>query len=116
MLGATPPLVENLRDVQQQVQPNGIDLTLKELATALEGKWVVLQGDEKVLYHAAAVITSNYTVTLMKMATDLWAAFGVPAAEATEALLPLLRCIGHGLLHVCVLAGVHELNAFSLQV
>jgi dUTP pyrophosphatase len=32
MLGATPPLVENLCDVQQQVQPNGIDLTLKEVA------------------------------------------------------------------------------------
>ena len=32
MLGATPPLVENLYDVQQQVQPNGIDLTLKEIA------------------------------------------------------------------------------------
>jgi dUTP pyrophosphatase len=32
MLGAIPPLVENLCDVQQQVQPNGIDLTLKEVA------------------------------------------------------------------------------------
>jgi dUTP pyrophosphatase len=32
MLGASPPLVENLCDVQQQVQPNGIDLTLKEVA------------------------------------------------------------------------------------
>ncbi|MDH4270079.1 MAG: deoxyuridine 5'-triphosphate nucleotidohydrolase [Dehalococcoidia bacterium] len=32
MLGATPPLVDNLCDVQQQVQPNGIDLTLKEVA------------------------------------------------------------------------------------
>ena len=32
MLGATPPLVENLCDVQQQVQPNGVDLTLKEAA------------------------------------------------------------------------------------
>jgi dUTP pyrophosphatase len=32
MLGATPPLVENLHDVQQQVQPNGIDLTLNEVA------------------------------------------------------------------------------------
>jgi dUTP pyrophosphatase len=32
MLGATPPLVENLCDVRQQVQPNGIDLTLKEVA------------------------------------------------------------------------------------
>jgi dUTP pyrophosphatase len=32
MLGASPPLVENLCDAQQQVQPNGIDLTLKEIA------------------------------------------------------------------------------------
>jgi dUTP pyrophosphatase len=32
MLGESPPLVENLCDVRQQVQPNGIDLTLKEVA------------------------------------------------------------------------------------
>jgi dUTP pyrophosphatase len=32
MLGATPPLVENLCDARQQVQPNGVDLTLKEVA------------------------------------------------------------------------------------
>ena len=32
MLGANPPLVENLCDAQLQVQPNGIDLTLKEIA------------------------------------------------------------------------------------
>jgi dUTP pyrophosphatase len=32
MLGASPPLVENLCDAQQQVQPNGVDLTLKEVA------------------------------------------------------------------------------------
>jgi dUTP pyrophosphatase len=31
MLEGSPPLVENLCDVQQQVQPNGIDLTLKEV-------------------------------------------------------------------------------------
>ena len=32
MLEASPALVENLCDAQQQVQPNGIDLTLKEVA------------------------------------------------------------------------------------
>jgi dUTP diphosphatase len=32
MLEATPPLVDSLCDIQQQVQPNGIDLTLKEVA------------------------------------------------------------------------------------
>ncbi len=32
MLEANPPLAQNLCDIQQQVQPNGIDLTLKEIA------------------------------------------------------------------------------------
>jgi len=32
MLEANPPLVENLCSVQQQVQPNGVDLTVKEVA------------------------------------------------------------------------------------
>jgi dUTP pyrophosphatase len=32
MLEASPPLVENLCDAGQQLQPNGIDLTLKEIA------------------------------------------------------------------------------------
>ena len=32
MLGTSPPLVESLCDAHQQIQPNGIDLTLKEVA------------------------------------------------------------------------------------
>lgn len=65
--------------------------TLKELAEALGGSWVELSAADKVLYHAAAVFVSNYTVALMKMATDLWAGFGVEVGEATRALLPLLK-------------------------
>jgi predicted short-subunit dehydrogenase-like oxidoreductase (DUF2520 family) len=64
---------------------------LTKMARDLEGESIRLTAGEKVLYHVAAVITSNYTVTLMKMATDLWQAFGVPAPQATHALLPLLR-------------------------
>ncbi|MBI4318243.1 MAG: DUF2520 domain-containing protein [Chloroflexi bacterium] len=64
---------------------------LKELAEALEGRWVVLGPGDKVLYHAAAVIISNYTVALAKMATDLWRVFGVDTPDATRAMLPLLR-------------------------
>lgn len=64
---------------------------LKEMATALEGNWVILEADDKVLYHAAAVIACNYTVTLTKLATDLWQTFNVPQAQATKAIVPLLR-------------------------
>ncbi|UCH50532.1 MAG: DUF2520 domain-containing protein [Chloroflexota bacterium] len=65
--------------------------TLKEMATALEGDWVILKAGDKVLYHAAAVFACNYLVTLVKLATDLWQTFEVPPAQATKALMPLLR-------------------------
>jgi predicted short-subunit dehydrogenase-like oxidoreductase (DUF2520 family) len=67
--------------------------TLKGMAQALGGRFVLLGPGDKVLYHAAAVLVSNYTVALMKMATDLWRSFGtpVPTQEATQALLPLLQ-------------------------
>lgn len=65
--------------------------TLKELARLLNGNWVKLGAGDKVLYHAAAVFACNYLVTLVKLALDLWKDFGVSPAEATKALLPLLR-------------------------
>jgi predicted short-subunit dehydrogenase-like oxidoreductase (DUF2520 family) len=64
---------------------------LKIMADDLKGNWVVLEAKDKVAYHAAAVITSNYTVTLMQMATELWQTFNVPRDQATRALLPLLK-------------------------
>jgi predicted short-subunit dehydrogenase-like oxidoreductase (DUF2520 family) len=64
---------------------------LSRMAADLKGRSIRLAGADKVLYHAAAVITSNYTVTLFKMATDLWQKFGISSAEATSALLPLLQ-------------------------
>jgi len=64
---------------------------LKELASILNGKWVELRPGDKVLYHASAVFVSNYLVTLVKLALDLWQGFGVPGEEATKALLPLLK-------------------------
>jgi predicted short-subunit dehydrogenase-like oxidoreductase (DUF2520 family) len=65
--------------------------TLKEMVSALGGSWVELKAGDKVLYHAAAVFACNYTVTLLKLATDLWRAFGVSPKQATKALMPLLR-------------------------
>jgi predicted short-subunit dehydrogenase-like oxidoreductase (DUF2520 family) len=64
---------------------------LKELSDALDGTWIELKASDKVIYHAAAVIASNYLVTLVKLADDLWETFGIPRDQATQALLPLLR-------------------------
>jgi predicted short-subunit dehydrogenase-like oxidoreductase (DUF2520 family) len=65
--------------------------TLKDMATALGGHWIKLKAGDKVAYHTAAVFASNYLVTLVKMANDLWQTFGIPADQATRALLPLIR-------------------------
>lgn len=69
----------------------GILAVLQEMAQSLGGRWVVLQPQDKVLYHLAAVLASNYTITLTKLASDLWELFGADAREATQALLPLMR-------------------------
>ncbi|MBI4285192.1 MAG: DUF2520 domain-containing protein [Chloroflexi bacterium] len=70
---------------------------LKDMATALESHWVELKADDKVAYHAAAVIACNYMVTLVKLATDLWQTFNVPREQAVQALLPLLKGTIHNI-------------------
>ncbi len=65
--------------------------TLKNIATEIGGHSIELRDEDRVLYHAAAVITCNYLVTLVKMASDLWQTFSVEPGQATTALLPLLR-------------------------
>ncbi|MFP3880396.1 MAG: deoxyuridine 5'-triphosphate nucleotidohydrolase [Dehalococcoidia bacterium] len=49
MLKASPPLVENLCDAQQQVQPNGIDLTLKEIALLSSPGGLGLNNESRVI-------------------------------------------------------------------
>jgi len=65
--------------------------TLQGIALALEGSFIKLKGGDKAAYHAAAVMASNYLVTLVKTATDLWQTFCVPPDKAAAALLPLIR-------------------------
>ncbi len=74
--------------------------TLKELASVLDGSWAELKPGDKALYHTAAVFVSNYLVTLVKFALDLWQDFGVPPKEATKALLPLLKGTVNNIEHI----------------
>ena len=71
--------------------------TLKDMAEAVKGRWIELKANDKVLYHAAAVIACNYLVTLVKSAADLWQSFGVPRHQAIQALLPLIRGTIHNI-------------------
>ena len=63
----------------------------EEMAIALQGNIIRLKASDKILYHAAAVMLSNYLVTLIKTAADLWQSFGIKQEDAVRAMLPLLK-------------------------
>jgi predicted short-subunit dehydrogenase-like oxidoreductase (DUF2520 family) len=64
---------------------------LGAVVAALGGRIVRLGVGDRVPYHIAAVLASNYVVALLGTAVDLWRGFGVEGATAVDALLPLVR-------------------------
>ena len=76
----------------------GVDASTPELLAALEAVARQLGGHarrvtdaQRPLYHAAAVLASNYVVALAAEAARVLEAAGWTPAEALAALLPLLR-------------------------
>lgn len=64
---------------------------LRAFIAALGGHVITLTEADRAPYHLSGVLASNYVVTLMGAATDLWAGWGIGRDEALRALLPLLR-------------------------
>lgn len=65
--------------------------TAGRIARDLKARPFSITTDGKVLYHAAAVVASNYLVTLMDLAVNLMAGAGVPPADAFPTLKPLVQ-------------------------
>lgn len=63
----------------------------RQVVEDLDGRSFTISAADKPLYHAAACIASNYLVSLMHLATGLYARFGLGPREAFEALYPLVR-------------------------
>jgi predicted short-subunit dehydrogenase-like oxidoreductase (DUF2520 family) len=63
---------------------------LREVAIRLGGRVVEIKGSDRVLYHASAIMASNYLVTLVSLAAGLWEGFGTQE-QAVRALMPLIR-------------------------
>lgn len=63
----------------------------RRLASLLGMQALEIQASNKPLYHAAAVIVSNYTVALSALAERLALAAGIPADAAGRIFLPLLE-------------------------
>ncbi|AMP00998.1 hypothetical protein CAter282_3185 [Collimonas arenae] len=58
--------------------------------SAIGGHLVPIQREQKTLYHAAAVFASNYLVTLIDVAQQVYAAAGIPPELALKLIEPLL--------------------------
>ena len=63
----------------------------RRLAALLGMQALEIESSGKPLYHAAAVIVSNYTVALVAVAERLAVAAGIPAQAAGRIFLPLLE-------------------------
>lgn len=85
--------IENLpgSTIGIEVSSESLRKTLEEMAEALGCPHVIVPPEGKVLYHAAAVFASNYTVALMGVAVRLLEALGMGTEEGTKLLLPLLK-------------------------
>ncbi len=64
---------------------------LSALVTALAGRVITLTEADRAPYHLSGVLASNYVVTLLATASELWQGWGVERGDALRALLPLLR-------------------------
>ncbi len=71
--------------------PQPLHQLLVDMAHALGGHALPITAEQKTLYHAAAVIASNYTVTLAAQAVQLFDQLGAAPSDALRALLPLMR-------------------------
>jgi predicted short-subunit dehydrogenase-like oxidoreductase (DUF2520 family) len=65
----------------------------KLIVRALGARAVFLDADNLALYHAGAVMASNYVVALADMAQSLLVKAGVPQEQALPALIPLLASV-----------------------
>lgn len=62
-----------------------------EIINDLAGKYFIIKAEDKPLYHAAAVVASNYLVSLIHLSTNIYKKLGLTEEQSLEALLPLIK-------------------------
>lgn len=63
----------------------------EEIVKQFDGQSFIIPDKDRPLYHAAACIVSNYFVSLMHWATQIYAGFGLSPQQAAAALMPLVQ-------------------------
>ncbi|MBF0101491.1 MAG: DUF2520 domain-containing protein [Desulfobacterales bacterium] len=65
--------------------------TAKKLANDLQSHPFILQTSAKIFYHAAAVVASNYLITLVNMSLQLLEKTGMNKHDGISLLMPLIQ-------------------------
>jgi predicted short-subunit dehydrogenase-like oxidoreductase (DUF2520 family) len=76
----------------------------RELVEEIGANFIQIRVQDKPLYHAAAVVASNYLVTLLDLAIEMNQLIGISEKSAIKAFLPLIR----GTLHNVENLGIHR--------
>jgi predicted short-subunit dehydrogenase-like oxidoreductase (DUF2520 family) len=86
-----PGTLENLADASFGIEgdPEATRMA-QRLVRKMGGRALALKADSMSLYHAAAVMASNYVVALADIARSLLVTAGIPEADAASALVPLM--------------------------
>jgi predicted short-subunit dehydrogenase-like oxidoreductase (DUF2520 family) len=93
--------VEGMREVAFGIEGDEPARAIaKRIVRSLEARAVFLEADNLALYHAGAVLASNYVVALADMAQSLLIKAGVAADQALPVLIPLLSSVVQNLAHV----------------
>src|SRR5450631_87404 len=93
--------VEGLREVAFGIEGDELARALaKRIVRALGAHAVILEAENLALYHAGAVIASNYVVAMADTAQSLLIKAGVPADQALPVLIPLLASVVQNLAQV----------------
>jgi predicted short-subunit dehydrogenase-like oxidoreductase (DUF2520 family) len=93
--------IEGLRDVAFGIEGDEpARAVAKRIVRALGARAVILEAENLALYHAGAVMASNYVVALADTAQSLLIKAGVPADQALPVLIPLLTSVVQNLAQV----------------
>ncbi len=63
----------------------------EKIVSAVNGRFIKINPNDKILYHLAAVLTANYTVTLFSLSQGILTSIGFSDEDAKESLLALLK-------------------------
>jgi predicted short-subunit dehydrogenase-like oxidoreductase (DUF2520 family) len=96
-----PGTLDNLRGAAFGIEGDDAAVrAAKALVRMMGGRPLTLRAEAMPLYHAGAVMASNYVVALVDLARSLLVSAGIPEQDAMPALLPLVGSAVRNLVEV----------------